>query len=155
VQIIFAGRAYSGDEPAKRHLQRLFARALDPMFGGRIAFLEDYDLHAARLLAQGCDLWLDLPSAGGPVPLGALKAAINGVPPLVIEPSGRDAARAFYSTLEEDVVPAFYHRDRAGVPVEWVGRVRETVRAGIPRFSARKAVKATAERLYNPALRHV
>lgn len=41
------------------------------------------------------------------------------------------------------------------VPVEWVGRVRDTVRTGIPRFSARRAVKATAERLYNPALRHV
>lgn len=58
------------------------------------------------------------------------------------------------------VAPAFslreaYHRDRAGVPVEWVGRVRDTVRTGIPRFSARRAVKATAERLYNPALRHV
>lgn len=64
-------------------------------------------------------------------------------------------ARAFYSRLEEDIIPVFYHRDRAGVPVAWVGRVRDTVRTGIPRFSARRAVKATAERLYNPALRHV
>jgi glucan phosphorylase len=157
VQIIVAGRAHAGDGPAKRHLQRLFARALDPLFGGRLAFLEDYDLHAARLLAQGCDLWLSMPAAGGPAPLGALKAAINGVPTLAIEPSGDAAAgaRAFYSLLEEELVPAFYHRDRAGVPVEWVGRVRETLRTSIPRFSARRAVKAATERLYNPPLRHV
>lgn len=127
------------------------------MFGGRIAFLEDYDLHAARLLVQGCDLWLSMPPAGGPAPLGALEAAINGAPAIVIEPSGHDAAgaRAFYRHLEEDIVPAFYRRDRAGVPVDWVGRVRDTVREAIPRVSARRGVKAITERLYNPALRHV
>ena len=157
VQIVFAGRAHAGDEGAKRHLQRLFLRALDPIFGGRIAFLEDYDLHAARLLVQGCDLWLNTPAVDRPLPLGPLKAAINGVPAVTIEPSAHDAegAWAFYRRLEEDIVPAFYHRDRAGVPVEWVARVRDTIRDGIPRFSARRAVKAAAERLYNPALRDV
>jgi glucan phosphorylase len=157
VQIVFAGRAHADDDAAKRHLQRLFTRALDPMFGGRIAFLEDYDLHAARLLVQGCDVWLSMPPARGPAPLGALKAAINGVPALVIEPSAHDAAgaREFYRRLEEDIVPAFYRRDRAGVPVDWVGRVRETVREAVPRVSARRGVKAITERLYNPALRNV
>ena len=157
VQIIFAGRAHAGDEAAKHHLKRLFTRALDPMFGGRIAFLEDYDLHAARLLVQGCDLWLSMPPAGGSASLGALKAAINGVPQIAIEPFAHDAAgaRAFYRRLEEEIVPAFYLRDRAGVPVEWVGRVRDTVRTAIPACSARRGVKAATERLYNPALRHV
>jgi glucan phosphorylase len=161
VQIIFAGRAHAGDEGAKRHLQRLFMRALDPVFGGRIAFLEDYDLHAARLLVQGCDVWLSmpLPSPAGPASLGALKAAVNGVPAVVIEPSAvmeaAAGARAFYRRLEEDIVPDFYRRDRAGVPVDWVARVRETVREAVPKFSARRGVKAMAERLYNPALRDV
>src|SRR5207248_1373881 len=106
---------------------------------------------------QGCDLWLSMPPAGGPAPLGALKAAINGVPTMTVEPSAQDAtgARAFYRRLEEDIVPAFYRRDRAGVPVDWVGRVRQTMREGIPTFSARRGVKATTERLYNPALRDV
>ena len=158
VQIIFAGRAHPGDDAAKRCLQRLFARALDPMFGGRIAFLEDYDLHAARLLVQGCDLWLTAASAdAGSPPLGALKAAINGVPQLALDPSvhGPAAARALYRRLEEEIVPVFYHRDRRGVPAEWVARVRETLRTGIPGFSARRAVKASTEKLYNPGLRHV
>jgi glucan phosphorylase len=158
VQVIFAGRARPDDEPAKRRLQRIFARALDPMFGGRIAFLEDYDLHAARLLVQGCDLWLTAPPAGAAaLPLGALKAAINGVPRLALDPAAHEpaAARAVYRQLEEDIVPVFYHRDRRGVPAEWVGRVRETLRTGIPGFSARRAVKAATEKLYNPGLRHV
>jgi len=157
VQIIFAGRAHPSDEAGKRQLQRLFSRALDPAFGGRIAFLEDYDLHAARLLVQGCDLWLT-PAPDEALPgLGAMKAAINGAPQLLVEPSPQAAvtARAVYRRLEEDIVPVFYHRDRTGVPAEWVGRVRQAMRAGIPRFCARRSVKASTERLYNPGLRHV
>jgi starch phosphorylase len=149
VQIIVAGRAHPGDEAGKHHLQRVFRRALDATFGGRIAFLEDYDLHAARLLVQGCDVWLSTSAPGRPSSLGALKAAINGVPGVAIDAGGHDAAdaRAFYREMEDAIVPAFYHRDRAGVPTAWVARVRETIRTGIPRFGARRGVKIAADRL--------
>ena len=153
VQIVFAGRAHPGDEAGKHHLQRVFTRALEPMFGGRIAFLEDYDLHAARLLVQGCDLWLSAPAAGGPAPMSAMKAAINGVPQLT-RPAGDDA-RALYRTLEDTIVPVFYHRDRAGIPVGWLAGVREAMRVGIPRFCARRSVKTATEKLYNRCLPHV
>ena len=156
VQIVFAGRAHAGDEAGRRHLQQLFTRAIDPVFGGRIAFLEDYDMHAARLLVQGCDLWLSAPVDGAVPSLGVLKAAINGVPHIAIEPSAQGAAgaRALYRRLEEEIVPAFYHRDRRGVPAEWMARVRETMRTAIPGFCARRTVKAVAERLYNPTAPH-
>ena len=157
VQIIFAGRAHPSDEAGKRQLQRIFSRALDPAFGGRIAFLEDYDLHAARLLVQGCDLWLTTPADAASPALGRMKAAINGAPPLLIERSPQEAvaARSIYRRLEEDIVPVFYHRDRSGVPTEWVGRVRQTLRTSIPGHCARRSVKASTEKLYNPGLRHV
>ena len=155
VQIIFAGRAHRADDRAKHQLQRLFAHALDPMFGGRIAFLEDYDLHAARLLVQGCDLWLTAPAAASAAPLGALKAAINGVPRIAIDSADAAGARAFYRRLEEEIVPVFYHRDRRGVPVEWVALVRDTLRTAVPAFCARRAVKAATETLYNRSLPHV
>jgi starch phosphorylase len=153
VQIVIAGRAHPGDEEGKHHLQRIFLRALDPIFGGRIAFLEDYDLHAARLLVQGCDVWLSTTAPALTPPLGALKAAINGIPHVTIEAGGRDGneARAFYRRLEEDIVPAFYQRDRAGVPTAWIERVRNTMRAGIPRSGVRRAVKAAADRLQQSA----
>ena len=53
-------------------------------FEGRIAFIEDYEMHVAhRLVLWGVDLWLNLPR----VPLEAsgtsgMKAALNGVPQL-------------------------------------------------------------------------
>ena len=85
VQIVFAGKAHPADDPAKHHLQQVFRRALDPQFAGRVAFIDDYDLHVAHLLVQGCDVWLNNPrkplEASG---TSGMKAALNGVPHLSI-----------------------------------------------------------------------
>ena len=62
VQIVFAGKSHPADDIGKHHLQRVYRRALDPMFGGRVAFVDDYDLHVAHFLVQGCDVWLNNPA---------------------------------------------------------------------------------------------
>lgn len=178
VQIVFAGKAHPADDPAKHHLQRVFRRALDPMFAGRVAFIDDYDLHVAHLLVQGCDVWLNNPrkplEASG---TSGMKAALNGVPHLSIgdgwwaegytgdngwlidgqaNPDHHDAAdaadaQALYTLLERDVVPAFYDRDAAGVPRGWLRIVREAVRTNLPRFSTRRMLKEYVRTLYAPA----
>ena len=85
VQLIFAGKSHPADDIGKHHLQRVYRRALDPLFGGRIAFVDDYDLHVAHFLVQGCDVWLNTPrkplEASG---TSGMKAALNGVPHLSI-----------------------------------------------------------------------
>ncbi len=85
VQIVFAGKAHPADDPAKHHLQQIFRHALDPMFLGRIAFIDDYDMHVAHCLVAGCDVWLNNPrkplEASG---TSGMKASINGVPHLSI-----------------------------------------------------------------------
>jgi glycogen phosphorylase len=179
VQIVFAGKSHPADDVGKHHLQRVYKRALDPLFGGRVAFVDDYDLHVAHFLVQGCDVWLNNPrkplEASG---TSGMKAAINGVPHLSIgdgwwaegfngtngwmidggaDPSNPDAvdaadAAALYRLLEEHVVPAFYDRDAAGVPRRWLATVKESIRSIAPRFSARRMVKEYAERMYAPAL---
>ena len=179
VQIIFAGKSHPADDIGKHHLQRVYTRALDPQFGGRIAFVDDYDLHVAHFLVQGCDVWLNNPrkplEASG---TSGMKAAINGVPHLSIgdgwwaegftgangwvidghgpadNPDAVDAADAdaLYRLLEEDVVPAFYDRDRANVPHRWIVTVKEAIRTVSPQFSARRMVKEYAQRMYAPAL---
>src|SRR6185503_9175134 len=85
VQIIFAGKAHPADEHGKSLLQSVYRAARDPEFAGRIAFLEDYDMHSAHWLVSGVDLWLNNPRA----PLEAsgtsgMKAGLNGVPRLSI-----------------------------------------------------------------------
>jgi glycogen phosphorylase len=179
VQVLFAGRAEPGDESGKHHIQRVFRHALDPAFGGRIAFLEDYDLHAARLLVQGCDVWLSTPRRGGQasISIGGLKAAVNGVPHLATadawwldgwsgkngwvidggragDAAAQDAADAtsLYRLIEDRIVPAFYDRDRHAVPEQWTALMADTIGAALPKFCARRTVKAFAEAAYVPAI---
>jgi starch phosphorylase len=154
VQFVFAGRVHAGDDAGKHRLQQTFRQTLDPAFGGRLAFLEDYDLHVARLMVQGCDLWLTLPPHSGGPSLGAVKAAVNGVPhagpagawgggaPAAAAGWTIDDARTLYSLIEERIVPAFYDRNRAQVPDRWTPVVRETLADALPRFSARTTLTA-------------
>ncbi|HUQ88186.1 MAG TPA: alpha-glucan family phosphorylase [Vicinamibacterales bacterium] len=182
VQIVFAGKAHPADEPAKHNLQRVFKHALDPKFGGRLAFIDDYDMHVAHYLVQGCDVWLNNPrkplEASG---TSGMKASLNGVPHLSIgdgwwaegfngrngwlidghsnpdDHAATDAADAnsLYELLENEVVPAFYDRDRGGrgLPRRWIAIVREAMRSNVPRFSTRRMVKQYVTEMYGPAAR--
>jgi len=182
VQIVFAGKAHPADETGKHHLQQVYRRAIDPMFGGRIAFVDDYDLHVAHFLVQGCDVWLNNPrkplEASG---TSGMKASMNGVPHLSIgdgwwaegynrkngwlieshpsanDPASVDAAdaEALYTLLESEVVPAFYDRDANGIPRRWLQVVREAILSVAPRFSARRMVKQYAETMYGPVSRQL
>ena len=152
MQIIFAGKSHPADDVGKHHLQRVYRHALDPLFGGRVAFVDDYDLHVAHFLVQGCDVWLNNPrkplEASG---TSGMKAAINGVPHLSIgdgwwaegfngtngwvidggvtgdnhEMVDAADANALYRLLEEEVVPAFYERGADHVPHAWMAIVKE------------------------------
>ncbi len=177
VQIIFAGKAHPADNPGKEVLQSVYQFTRDPEFEGRVAFLEDYDLHLAHLLVQGVDLWLNLPR----VPLEAsgtsgMKAALNGVPQFstldgwwqegydglsgwAISPAGEaedaDAADAerFYRILEEQVIPLYYTRNAGGVPLGWVEKMRHAIRLSGSRFTARRMVQDYVQEYYAPAIR--
>jgi starch phosphorylase len=179
VQIVFAGKSHPADDVGKHHLQHVYRHALEPQYGGRVAFVDDYDLHVAHFLVQGCDVWLNNPrkplEASG---TSGMKAALNGAPHLSIgdgwwaegfngvngwlidgrSTSGNqdevDAADAdsLYRLLERDVVPAFYDRDAGGIPHRWLAIVKESIRSVAPRFSARRMVKEYVERMYSPPL---
>ena len=61
-------------------------------------------------------------------------------------------AASLYRLLEEEIVPAFYDRNAAGVPPRWLAIVKEAIRTVAPRFSARRMVKEYVDRMYAPAL---
>ena len=179
VQIVFAGKAHPADDGGKHLIQQVYRVAKDPAFGGRIAFIEDYDMHVARYLVQGADLWLNNPLA----PLEACgtsgeKAAVNGVPSLSVldgwweegfngsngwpigQPGGRgsgeaaDAADAedIYAHLEQKIVPLFYDRGADRVPHGWVKVMKESIRSVAPRFCGNRMVKEYVDRFYAKAL---
>ena len=65
----------------------------------------------------------------------------------------RDAADAneLYDLLEQAVIPEFYERSEAGIPVAWVKRMRESMARLTPRYSANRAVREYTEEHYLPA----
>jgi starch phosphorylase len=180
VQIIFAGKAHPADNPGKQILQEVYSWAHNPFFQGRIAFLEDYDMHLSHVLVQGVDLWMNLPR----VPLEAcgtsgMKAALNGVPQLgtidgwweegydgtngwtiPLAPDTEDLevqdahdAEELYRVLEEEIVPLYYSTDGAGVPQGWTDKMRNAIRVAGSRFTARRMLLEYTDRYYVPAMR--
>ena len=144
--MLIAGKAHPRDAIGKRLLEQLFELRdiIDPE-GGRVAFLEDYDLALARQLVSGCDVWVNLPrpplEASG---TSGMKAMFNGClhlsvldgwwaegyngkngwgivgdPDPDLSLADQADADAFYSLVENDVIPLFYDRDADGVPHGW------------------------------------
>ena len=175
VQIIFSGKAHPADEPGKRVLQRVFSAAQNPSFEGRIAFLEDYELHLAQRLVAGVDVWLNLPR----VPLEAcgtsgMKAALNGAPQLGTldgwwaegftgdngwaiplptaegEPDQEDMEHLF-EILEGKVVPMYYERLPGKPSAEWVHMMKEAMAVAVERFTTRRMLQGYVTRYYVPA----
>jgi len=177
VQFIFAGKAHPRDDEGKQILQRVARAAADPLFGGRIVFVENYDYNVARHLVQGSDIWLNTPrrpfEACG---TSGMKAAVNGVLNLSIldgwwiegfngkngwafgdgEVTGnRDQAdaEAIYEILEKKIIPLYYEVFDDGVPHGWVKIMKESIKSNAPRFSARRMVKEYIEKFYARALK--
>ncbi len=178
IQIVFAGKSHPADFPSKCLLQQVYCLATNRDFQGRIAFMEDYDMHMARYLVQGVDVWLNVPrrlnEACG---TSGMKASLNGVPHLSVrdgwwyegyngengwaigngpgtyspEEEDRADAEALYRLIEEKLVPLYYDRDRSGVPHGWVSIIKEAIRTVAPKFSARRMLKDYTEQLYVPA----
>jgi starch phosphorylase len=73
--------------------------------------------------------------------------------PDVPEGVSRDAAEALqlYGLLEREIVPTFYARDERGIPVQWLARVRASMAALAPRFSANRMLREYLETLYLPS----
>ncbi len=180
VQIVFAGKSHPADFPSKYLVQKVFSLALDREFHGRVAFVQDYDLHMAHYLVQGVDVWLNTPrrlnEACG---TSGMKAALNGVlnfsvrdgwwdeayngsngwaigdvvrPPSPEEEDRMDAD-SLYRVLEKDIVPLFYSRDRSGVPRGWLRIMKESIRTITPHFCARRMVKQYIEQSLGTAAR--
>jgi starch phosphorylase len=177
VQVLFAGKAHPADEPGKLLIQEVYRFVKQAENGGRLVFLEDYDINLARYLVQGVDVWLNTPrrpnEASG---TSGMKAAINGVlnfsvldgwwreayngnngwaigedSDLLTEVQDKADAASLYHLLENEIVPLYYgERGADNIPHEWVARMKESIRTVTPQFSMNRMVKEYVERLYFP-----
>lgn len=181
LQIILAGKAHPADEPGKLLIQKVYRAAKDYRFGGRIVFLENYDLNVARLMVQGVDVWLNTPrrpnEASG---TSGMKAALNGTLNFSVldgwwregyngsngwaigdetdydNPDEQDAndAASLYDTLEHQIIPLFYQNRAMGdASPEWMAKIKENMRTLAWQFSTRRMLKEYLSKMYIPALK--
>jgi glycogen phosphorylase len=182
VQFIFAGKAHPADEPAKRLLQEVYRFAKNSNVGGRLVFLEDYDINMARYLVQGVDVWLNTPlrplEASG---TSGQKAALNGVLNFSvldgwwcegfngkngwaigeegenIPPEEQNAMdeKSLFATLENEIIPLYYNdRSPENLPTEWIGHIKESIRTIAPMFNTQRMLLEYTRDLYIPAIRN-
>ncbi len=182
VQFIFAGKAHPKDHEGKELIQRLVKFSQRPDVRHKIIFIENYDMHIARHLVQGADVWLNTPrrpfEACG---TSGMKAAINGVLNVSIldgwwdeaysEDSGwrigngeeytdsgyQDSieSQALYNILENDVIPCFYERKKGAYPVRWVKMMKESIKMVMLDFCSLRMVSEYNERFYIPAIKRL
>ncbi|MRR09708.1 glycosyltransferase family 1 protein, partial [bacterium] len=178
VVFIFAGKAHPADEPGQAFIRQIAQYARMPEFEGRILLLEGYDLHLARRMVSGVDVWLNNPiyplEASG---TSGMKAAINGalnlsvldgwwgegydgnngwaIKPVSdqIPPAERDAeeARTLYELLQDSVLPTYYRSTSLGYSPDWVRLAKNSIATILPRFNMQRMLTEYTEKLYAPA----
>jgi starch phosphorylase len=178
VQLILAGKAHPADQEGQALIQEWTKFIRRPEACPHVIFLSDYDMHLTGHLVQGVDVWINTPrrpwEASG---TSGMKVLVNGGINLseldgwwaeAYTPEvgwalgdGREhgddpawdavEADALYDLLEREVIPEFYARDKEGIPIAWVARMRESMARLTPRFSANRTVREYTEQHYIPA----
>ncbi|MBC8094322.1 MAG: alpha-glucan family phosphorylase [Akkermansiaceae bacterium] len=175
VQFIFAGKAHPRDDDGKRYIQHIIHLSKFSDLKGSLVFIENYDIHVARQMVSGCDIWLNNPrrplEASG---TSGMKAGCQGCMNLSILDGwwreGYDGTNGFaigedshsesveeqdrldsanlYQALTEEVIPLFYKRDDGGIPRQWLQRIRRTMATLVPQFTTDRMVKEYAQKYY-------
>ncbi|HEY9905867.1 MAG TPA: alpha-glucan family phosphorylase [Candidatus Sericytochromatia bacterium] len=177
VQFVIAGKAHPKDTPGKELIREIIQEIREAGIGDQVVFVPDYDIHLARFLISGCDIWLNTPrrprEASG---TSGMKASMNGLPNVSIldgwwdeadyvrtgwpighgetyddpEYEDRVEANALYDLLEQEVVPLFYDRDADGIPKGWVAKMKEAIKLNTPYFNTARMLRDYAIRGYFP-----
>ncbi|HCK41192.1 MAG: alpha-glucan phosphorylase [Planctomycetaceae bacterium] len=175
VQFIFAGKAHPADEPGKKLVQAIANLRHDPVFNGRIVFVEDYEINVGRHLVQGVDVWLNNPrrpleasgTSGQKVVLnGGLNCSVldgwwaeafNGKNGFGIGHGSQHVdtdvgdlrdGEDLLRVLQDEVITLFYDRDTDGLPQKWIDRMVNSIATLAARFSAHRMVMDYVEQDY-------
>ncbi len=177
VQFIFAGKAHPADKAGQDLIKHIVEISKRPEFRGKILFVQNYDIHLAKTLIQGVDVWLNTPTR----PLEASgtsgqKGVMNGVLNFSVldgwwvegyqENAGwalpaertyevqdfQDEldAETIYNLLEEEIIPAFYSRNEKDIPAEWIELIKNTIAQIAPKFTTGRMMQDYFTRYYRP-----
>jgi len=175
VQFIFAGKAHPRDDDGKRYIQHIIHLSKFSDLQGNLVFIENYDMHVARQMVSGCDVWLNNPrrplEASG---TSGMKAGCHGCLNLSIldgwwregydttngfaigedshadsvEEQDRTDSANLYQVLTKEVIPMFFDRDEDGIPRRWIQRIRRAMVTLVPQFTTDRMVREYAQKYY-------
>ncbi|MFA6541781.1 MAG: alpha-glucan family phosphorylase [Bacteroidota bacterium] len=175
VQIIFAGKAHPRDDEGKKFIQKIIEYSKHPNLFGKVVFLENYDMNVARHLISGADVWLNNPrrpleasgTSGQKVAIhGGLNCSImdgwwreaydgsNGFSiggdgqPEAYDVQDRQDADFLYDVIKNTVIPEYYDRDKNGLPVKWLKRVRRAIATLVPQYNTHRMVADYTTKYY-------
>ncbi len=175
VQFIFAGKAHPRDDDGKRYIQKIIHLSKHSELKGHLVFIENYDIHVARQMTSGCDVWLNNPrrplEASGTSGMkttvhGCLNLSIldgwwregwdgtNGFAigddshPANIEEQDRRDSENLFRVLTEEVIPCFYNRDADGIPRQWIQKIRNALRTLAPKYTTWRMVQEYVAKYY-------
>jgi starch phosphorylase len=178
VLLLFAGKAHPADQPGQDLIRRIEEVARMRDFESHILFVEGYDLHLARRLVSGVDVWLNNPvhpkEASG---TSGMKAGINGVINLsvldgwwgegfdgkngwAIKPASRtlddarrnqEESRTLYELLQDNVVPLYYERGPMGFSPGWLQMAKHSIASVLPRFNSTRMLNEYVSKFYTSA----
>ena len=176
VRFLFAGKAHPNDGGGKSLIKKVYEFSKKPEFIGKILFLQNYDIELAKKLIQGVDVWLNTPTrpleASG---TSGEKAIMNGTLHFSVldgwwaegyKPNAGWAltekrtydnqdfqdeldAETIYHLLENEIIPAFYKRDKNGVPKEWIGFIKKSMGEIAPDFTMKRMLTDYREKFYD------
>lgn len=175
IQFIFAGKAHPRDDEGKRFIQHIIHLSKHTELHGHLVFIENYDIHVARQMVSGCDIWLNNPrrpleasgtsgqktSAHGCLNMSILdgwwREAFDGSngfaigpdsQPDSIEEQDRVDSENLYKVLTQEVIPGFYNRDSTGIPRQWIQKIRRSMSTITPEYSTWRMVQDYANKYY-------
>ena len=176
VQFFFTGKAHPHDGAGQGLIKQIIDISRRPEFLGKIIFLENYDMHLARRLVSGVDIWLNTPTR----PLEASgtsgeKALMNGVVNLSVldgwwyegyrEGAGwaltdkrtysnqayqdqLDAA-TIYGLLENEIIPLYYNKNAEGISEGWVSTMKNSIAQIAPHYTMKRQLDDYFSKFYN------
>ena len=177
VQFIFSGKAHPADNEGKRQIQKIIHLSEYSELRGHVVFLENYDVHVARQMVSGCDIWLNTPRrpmeasgtsgqkilCNGGLNLSILdgwwREAYDGTngfaigedgQPESVEEQDRVDNENLCRILREDVISCFYDRDERGVPQKWIEKIRRSMATLVPQFNTSRMVQEYVLKYYLP-----
>ena len=175
LQIVFAGKAHPHDDAGKDYIRQIVQHSRRPQFSGKVIFLENYNLGVAKRMVSGVDVWLNTPvrpmeasgtSGEKTVLHGGLNFSVldgwwpeayNGENGFSIangecfenhEEQDSFDAEKMYSTLENQIIPAFYERNEENIPVQWIKKIRNAIATIAPEYNTHRMVRDYATKYY-------